>query len=248
MTGWYKNTEFWRDLRPFLFHRLLWDRASSEVQQGLTLLELSRGADILDLPCGPGRHALEFARRGCRVTAVDLMPFYIEEGRRRAREKGLRVEFIQDDMRTFVRSDSYDAVWNFYSSFGYFDDQVDDEAVAANFLRSLREGGKLLLETIGREQALQVWRDQDRVELPAVGDIRVTVEKKRSGEDDPYMRWCVQKGGKKRTFNMMHRYYSAEAISSLLKKAGFSSVDLYEDIYGTPYTSASDRMVVVGIK
>ena len=248
MTGWYNNRDFWRELRLFLFYRPLWDRASSEVQQGLTLLELSRNADILDIPCGPGRHALEFASRGCRVTAVDLMPFYIEEGRDRASENGLQIEFVQDDMLTFVRPDSYDAVWNFYSSFGYFDNPADDEATVANFHRSLRKGGKLLIETIGREQALEVWRDRDFVELPAVGDISVTVEKKIRGEDDPHMRWHVHKDGKIRVFDMLHRYYSAEEISAMLMRAGFACVELYEDIYGTPYTLKSDRMVVVALK
>jgi len=245
---WCKNDDFWRELRPFLFHRVLWNKASSEVLQGMTLLELHGDADILDLPCGPGRHALQFARLGCRVTGVDLMPFYVEEGRRRAREEGLDVEFVQGDMRTYVKPEAFDAVWNFYSSFGYFEDPADDEAAAVNFCHCLREGGKLLLETIGREQALQVWRDRDRVELPAIGSIRVTVEKMSPDEDDPSMRWHVQKGGETRSFDMMHRYYSAGEISSLLKKAGFASIDIYQDIYGSPYTDESDRMVVVGKK
>ena len=248
MTHWYKNKNFWRDLESFLFPHPLWDRAFSEVQQGLILLQLPRGARILDLPSGPGRHALEFARWGCRVTAVDLMPFYIEGGQDRARKAGLQIEFVQDDMRTFVRPAEFDAVWNYYSSFGYFDDPADDEVVLENFHRSLKKGGKVLIETISRKHALEVWEGKERIDLPAVDDIAVTVEREASDENTPPMRWNVNKGGKISSFNMVHRYYSADAISSLLRKTGFVTVETFEDIYGTPYTSESERMVVVGEK
>jgi SAM-dependent methyltransferase len=248
LTDWYRNQNFWNDLESFLFPRPLWDRASAEVQQGLTLLQLPRNAHILDIPCGPGRHALEFARRDCAVTAVDLTPLYIEGGQDRALQNDLRIEFLQGDMLSFVRPEAFDAVWNFYSSFGYFKNPRDDQTVVRNFYRSLKKGGKVLIETISREHALRVWDDEERIELPAVDDTTVTVEKEKSGEDSPVMKWCVSRGGKTKTFYMFHRYYSADAISSILAKAGFATVEIFEDIYGTPYTSGSERMVVVGRK
>ena len=248
MTEWFDNKSFWRDLESFLFPQPLWDRASAEVQQGLTFLQLSQGARILDLPCGPGRHALEFARRGHRVTAVDLMPFYVEGGQKRARKKGLPIEFVQGDMVSFVRPEAFDVVWNYYSSFGYFEDPKDDEAVARNFHLSLKKGGKVLIETISREHALRVWDGSERIELPTVDDIAVTAEKVASGENTPIVKWCVNKGGETTAFYMFHRHYSADAISSLLQETGFATVEIFGDIYGTPFTPESERMVVVGNK
>lgn len=59
------------------------------------------------------------------------MPLYLEEGRRRAQAEGLQIEFIQNDMRSFIRPNTFDAVWNYFSSFGYFNDQ--DEIILLNF-------------------------------------------------------------------------------------------------------------------
>ena len=84
MENWFSDIDFWQSLTPLIFHQSNWEKASVEVGQGLSLLQRSKEGTVLDLACGPGRHSLEFARRGFSVTAVDLMPFYLEEGQRRA--------------------------------------------------------------------------------------------------------------------------------------------------------------------
>jgi len=58
---------------------------------------------VLELACGPGRHALEFARRGYRVTGVDRTARYLETAREKAGEEGLDVEWVEADMRTLRR-------------------------------------------------------------------------------------------------------------------------------------------------
>ena len=103
MTERFRNTDLWRDIRPLIFHETNWENAKADVDRGTALLKLLPGAAVLDIPCGPGRHALEFGRRGFRVTAVDLMPFFLERGSRRAQKEQLDIEFIQDDMRVFKR-------------------------------------------------------------------------------------------------------------------------------------------------
>lgn len=248
MSEWYQNKDFWRDVTPFIFNRSNWDNAPTEVQQGLSLLRLSEGAAILDLACGPGRHALEFARKGYRVTAVDLMPFYIEEGRRQARKERLQVEFVQADMLSFARPDGFDAVWNFYSSFGYFGNQDDDELVVANIYRSLKEGGRLLIDTISLENVRDIFSRGERFEHPTVEGVTVTVEGRLPEDGLQIVRWHVEKNGKIKQYDLVHRHYSTEAISSLLRGAGFRTVDLFGDISGSPYTSESKRMVVLARK
>src|SRR5262245_49903922 len=62
-------------------------------------LGLGRPGRLLDLPCGEGRHALELARRGHRVTGVDLSPYAVERAGAEAARTGVTVEFIQGDMR-----------------------------------------------------------------------------------------------------------------------------------------------------
>jgi SAM-dependent methyltransferase len=248
LTEWYKNRNFWRDLEPFLFSTSHWDRAPREVEQGLSLLGLPEGAEILDIPCGPGRHALEFARRGCRVTAVDLMPFYIDKAREQARSEGLEIEFVQADMLSFTKPEAFDVAWNFFSSFGYFDDPGDDQVVLYNIYRSLKPGGRLLLETIDYEYLRGLWSDREPIRLPTVDGITVTVEGPMSDIDSPSVKWCVEKGGTTSEFELVHRHYSPDSISYLLKKAGFTKVEFFQDVSGAPFTPESERMVVIAEK
>ena len=106
---------------------------------------------MLDLACGPGRHSIELARRGYRVTGVDRTSSYVEHARRRATEAGLDIEFVAEDMRSFSRPEAFDMAINLFSSFGYFDDEADHRRVMENVHASLKPGGRLVLEIVGRE-------------------------------------------------------------------------------------------------
>ena len=57
------------------------------------------GGKVLDLCCGPGRHAVALAKRGFAVTAVDRTRFLLDHARARAAQAGLSVEFVLEDMR-----------------------------------------------------------------------------------------------------------------------------------------------------
>jgi SAM-dependent methyltransferase len=248
LTEWYKNKEFWSELRPFLFSSLRWISAADEVDQGLKLLRSPHDARILDIPCGPGRHALEFARRGYRVTAVDLMPFYVEEGRRWAGKEGLEVEFLTDDMYSFVRPDAFDVIWNYYSSFGYCSDPADDQKVMDNFFRSLAPGGAFLMEAANYDHVLRFWKSRKRFEHDPVEGVTVTEESILNKDGYQLMKWHVQKDAANKEFDITLRHYTSKALTSLMKNSGFKSVKLYGDISGSPYTPESERMVVVATK
>ena len=245
VADWFKDMDFWRNVSP-MFN---WDEASVEVDLGLSLLQLSQGKSILDLPCGLGRHSLEFARRGFSVTAVDLMPFYIEEGQRRAKAEGLQIDFIQDDMRSFIRPNAFDAVWNFGSSFGFFRNREDDTSVILNAYQSLRKGGKLLIEMINREYVIDFWKYRDQINHPPIEGITLT-EKGRISNDESQMllRWLFDKDGDTKEFNLSFRLYSGSEIKSILMNNGFIFSDFYGDISGSRHNSKSKQMVVIAGK
>jgi SAM-dependent methyltransferase len=201
---------------------------------------------VLDLCCGVGRHSLEFARSGFQVTGVDRTATYLHEARRRAAEADLRVEFVQEDMRTFVRPESFDAVINYFTSFGYFESEEDDRRVLANVYRSLRARGVLLMEMMGKEILARIfsergWREEDGMLI--LEDRKLTPD-----WSTIHNRWIILEDGDRREVTLTTRLYSAAELSRLLKEAGFAVVDVYGDLSGVPYDMEAKRLVVVAHK
>ncbi len=81
---------------------------AQEVEFILKLYPLPKGSSILDVGCGTGRHAIEFARRGYHVTGLDISPSMLEVGRRNAQLAGVEVEWLQADATEFTLGRKYD--------------------------------------------------------------------------------------------------------------------------------------------
>lgn len=111
-------------------------------------LDLREGTRVLDIPCGRGRVAIPLAQLGCRVTGLDLSPRSLELAQRDAQAAGVELELVHADMRELDATEAYDVALNLYSSFGYFDDQADDERVLAAVARALVRGGVFFIDTI----------------------------------------------------------------------------------------------------
>jgi SAM-dependent methyltransferase len=115
----------------------------------LSIAWVREGSTILDLACGPGAHAVEFAIRGYLVTGVDQSSSLISRARAAADARNLRIEWIRGDMRKFRRPSAFDLVCSLYASFTYFDD-VTNRLVLENVHASMKPGGVLVLGVIGR--------------------------------------------------------------------------------------------------
>lgn len=243
---WYDNDEFWRVWESVMFNPRRLAATPQEVEQVVTLMGLTPGAHVLDLCCGIGRHTLELARCGFRVIGVDRTVYYLDKAREAARKTGLDVEFVQEDMRRFVRPAAFDAVLSLFTSFGYFEEPDDDRRVVSNMHASLKPGGRFLIDVRGKESLARDFRERDwRVE----GDAIILEERKLTenwGRIEN--RWILFKEGKRYENRLSTRLYSASELETLLKSCGFASVDVYGDLIGAPYDQNARRLVVVGEK
>jgi SAM-dependent methyltransferase len=119
------------------------DDARGQIDRLLTVLDLPPGARVLDLACGRGRHARYLAEKGYEVTGIDISSSSISHARQYEHE-GL--QFFQHDMRQPFRINYFDAVVNFFTSFGYFQRERDHLVSLQNIARGLKPGGRLLLD------------------------------------------------------------------------------------------------------
>ena len=246
MPDWFEDETFWTKLYPFLFTSSKLDAAEAEVDSVLQLAGLERG-DVLDLACGPGRHSVALAMRGFRVTGVDLSAFLLGKAREQAHEKSVDVEWVQEDMRRFVRPGSFDLALSLFTSFGYFESKADDLKVLRNIHKSLRTGGTLVMEIAGREALAHRFHPTTSKELD---DGRLLVERHEIVDDWTRIRnhWIAIENDKATTFRFEVTLYSGQELKDCLHQAGFSNIHLYGGYDGREYALNAERLVAVARK
>ncbi len=246
MAEWFNNDEFWARFEDHMFTPSRLEAARAEVDRFIALFDVHPPAAILDLGCGPGRHALEFARRGFTVTGVDRTRRYLDKARAAADAEGLAIEFVESDMRNFVRPDTFDAAINYFTAFGYFDDPADDLKMVRNLCTSLKPSRRLLIDLAGKEiiAARYQPRGWDRH-----GDTIVLEERRLfDGWKRLESRWTMIRGTERYESNVILRLYSGAELESLLHQAGFTRIELYGRLNGAPYDQNAERLIAVATK
>lgn len=243
---WYENDRFWEATQPFLFSGNIMAKTSGEIDNILKFLEIDPGSTILDLCCGPGRQSHELARRGYRVTGVDRNDKYLEQAIQTARKERLGIDFVKEDMRRFKRAAAFDAIINYFTSFGYFENPDEERQVIDNIYASLKPGGRLLMEMVGKEIVARTYQARSWGEK----DGKYLLLEQKPIDNWAYIenRRIVVGDGKKEEFKLILRLYSAQELATLLKSAGFAQVDIYGDIEGAPYDEKAKRLVAVAQK
>lgn len=241
---WFEDESFWETLFPFIFPAERLAAAGGEVDRLLELLDFE-GRDVLDLCCGVGRHSVELARRGYRVTGADRSTFLLGKAEAFATAEGVSVEWVRSDMRELVRPAGFDLVINMFTSFGYFDDPEDDLRVLRNIRTSLREGGRLLIDMIGKEHLAEIFHSAMADEAD---DGTLLLRRHEIFDDWSRIRnqWVVVREGSARTFHFHHNLYSARELKDRLATAGFRDVVVFGDLDGSAYGPGSERLVCVG--
>ena len=245
MTAWHNRDDLW-DTVPLVGPERM-EMALQEVEHIIALLGLKPGAAILDLCCGVGRHSLEFARRGYTVTGVDRTAAYLQTASDAAGAESLAIEWIEADAREFLRPAAFDLAINLYTSFGYFEDPAEDRQVVENLLTSLKPGGSLVMDLMGKERLARIFNPRSWDELP---DGSLFLQERKISDDWTWInnRWILVKDGQRREFTLGHRLYDGAGLRTLLLDSGFESVALYGDMDGTPYNNDARRLVAVARK
>jgi len=246
MTAWHEDERFWKMFGSAMFTQERMAAAEWDVDGVLEIAPKPPGGRVLDMCCVPGRHVLEFARRGFEVTGVDRTQAYLDQARDSAEEDGLEVELLQADARQFIRRNTYDLAVNLYSSFGYFENPQEDAQMARGLYESLKPGGKLVLEMMGKEVIARDFRARSWRQFRDF----MMLEERRLRDDFGWLesRWIIIKDGDQREITIGHRIYSATEIKSLLLSCGFARASAYDGLSGEPYDHRAIRLAVVAKK
>ena len=222
------------------------ERSAAAEAQALAAAELSgcpRDGDLLDVPCGFGRHALPLADAGYHVVGVDRAQPLLDEAGRRAGD-GRWPKFARADYRDLPFADaSFDAALNLFSSLGYLGDEEDTRALA-EIGRVLRPGGRLVIDIMHRDLLVRRFQESS---WQMLGEGRLLLEQRTfdpaAGLAQTTQTLIDARGERdSRTFSL--RVYSATELLAMLASAGFAETRCLGDFAGAPFATDT-RLVVV---
>lgn len=150
------------------YHILYKHRDDNDAQlfmQNITnYLELPKNAHIADLPCGKGRHSIYLNSLGYRVTGGDLSKNSIEHAKQFENET---LHFEVWDMRKSLEN-KYDAVFNLFTSFGYFEDDAEDLKVLKGMKSGLKESGVIVLDFLNVQKTKNNLVEKETKEIDGI--------------------------------------------------------------------------------
>lgn len=240
--AWYYRS-FGQDYLLIYKHRDL-ELAYQEVSRMIAWLELPQAAEILDLCCGMGRHALALADFGYRVTGLDLSEVLLTAAR--SLDTANKVHWIQGDMRRVPLRHSYDAVVNLFTSFGYFRNDSENITVLKEMNRLLKPGGKWIIDYLN-----PTYIRNHLVPYSSRQTDGTLIEETRGIENDMVVKHIklTTPDREIRTYREQVKLYEASDFEHMLANAKLQIDHIYGDTMQVPFSkNDSPRMIMVGSK
>ena len=232
-----------------LYTALYSHRSDEEAVRAVELLTrsvaLPKGARVLDLCCGGGRHTKALIDAGFDVVGIDLSETLLSLAREETR--GLPVELHHADMREAPLGAPYDCIANFFTSFGYFDDPGDDVLVLRRVKEALKPDGYFFLDFFNAAYLQQHLVESDTLEFD---DFSIT--QKRSIEEGFVVKSITVRSAspfeQERTFTERVRLYEKSDFERMFREVQLSIRAVFGDYSGAEWTLDAPRCIILGQK
>lgn len=219
----------------------------------LSLLRPKENAKFLDLGCGKGRHAVYLNKKGFNVTALDLSSKSIAYA---TPFENSKLEFYIHDMRKPFRINYFDLVLNLFTSFGYFENDRDDEATINNISKALKPGGIFVLDFMNTKKVIANIVQSETIIIDGVHfHICKSIENnfivKRISFIDKRQDYALrpeevmkeknfQERVKMLTLSDLKKYFSLNNLEIIYQLGNYKMEDFCED--------SSDRLIIIAKK
>ena len=223
------------------------ERSDSDAELIRALLDLKPGMAVLDLACGHGRITLELARRGYRMTGLDLSPRSLELAREAAEREELAIDWVRADMREIPTGSEFDAVVSVFTSFGYFEQEQDNQRVLQGVERALAPGGSFLIDVVNllglaRRYQERRWSEEHGVLFLEEFEFDVLRGRNRA-------RWTlVKQDGARGELVHSLRTYAPHELMAMLERAGLELEGSWGGFDGSELSLDSWRLILLARK
>ena len=234
---WFKA---WFDTK--YYHILYQDRNDDEaelfMQNLLSFVQLKKNSKILDMPCGKGRHAIFLNSLGYDVTGADLSENSIEHAKIFTNKT---LHFEIHDMRQPFKT-KFDAIFNLFTSFGYFDEEETNIKVLKNLKKGLKENGVLVVDFMNVNYV-----KQNLVKEETITKNNIVFNIKRKIKDNfivKEIRFIAD--DKEHYFIERVQYLSLATLKNFIKKANLKLKHTFGEYSLTAFDSKkSSRLILI---
>jgi SAM-dependent methyltransferase len=191
---------------------------------------------VLDLGCGAGRHSRALCERWLTV-GLDLSAALLKIARREMPD----APYVRADMRELpFAPESFDLVVNLFTSFGYFEDDLENERVLVRVCDALRRGGTLVIDFLNASQVRS-----DLVPYDERVEHGITIEQTRSiSPDDRFVEKTIRLRERGKEYIERVRLLTPRDLERMLDVAGFAVVARIGDYAGAPWSETSPRAIL----
>ena len=239
-----QNAEWYVDWFNSPYYHLLYNHrnyqeANHFMEMLCSHLKLRPHARIWDLACGKGRHAISLNKMGYDVTGTDLATNSIEEASKHANST---LEFEVHDMREPYRVAYFDAVFNLFTSIGYFSNEADNYLVFGHVAKSLKPEGEFVVDFFNAQKVRRTYV-KEYTEHRDKLDFRI---RKRIEDHKIIKRIEFTDKGKTYFFEESVALLERNDFEDFAKKAGLKVVSEFGNYHLEPFDQqTSDRLVLV---
>ena len=219
------------------------EQTRAEVDFLERVLGRSPGSHFLDIACGNGRHAIEFAGRGYRMTGLDLSEEFLAEARGAT---ALPIRWASGDMRDLAWDAEFDGAYCFGNSFAYLN-AGDARRFFAGISKALRPAARCVIETGTAAESILPTRVSKRWyrlgDLYMLSENRYVPEESRLDIDYTFIR-----DGQAETRPTSSFVHTVAALRQMQSDAGLAPLELLASIDGERYELGSPRLIFVAEK
>jgi len=224
-------------------------RNDAEAEQLVNLIlaniDLEQNADVIDLACGTGRHSILFAERGFNVTAVDLSEKLLSVARLNAESLGLQINFVTADLRNFCITSKFELAVNLFTSFGYFESDVENFSLFNDAFDLLKDDGYFVIDYFNANYIRKNL-------IPHSEDIingKKIIQNRKILGDRVIKDIVVAKNGTRRNYRESVRMYSDSELKAGLEKSGLRIIETFGDFKGSRFDlNSSSRIIIISSK
>ena len=225
------------------YHTLYKNRDEKEAQVFIDNLvqhlQIGKGSKLIDIACGKGRHATYFNSLGLDVVGVDLSPNSIASAKE---NENSTLQFSVHDMREVYQGNSFDVVTNLFTSFGYFEDNKDEQKAINAMASNLKSGGFLVIDFMNVKKVIANLVKKKKKMID-----NITFDISRKVEDGYIIKdIAITNGTKKQHFQEKVKAITLADYSEFITTAGLKIIDIFGNYKLEDFDiKTSDRLILI---